>query len=97
MKKFHITITDNETGETIVDQDTKAIIGAIDGSEDVTSAMGFTHCNVIELLATATAAKKTADKLLNKSNIPEELKTLTKILGGEAFQLDDETDTDTDN
>lgn len=95
MKKFHITITDNETGETIVDQDTKAIIGAFDSDEDSTAGMGFTHCNATELLATATGAKKVANKLMNKSNIPEELRTLAKILAGDTFQADD-TDDDTD-
>ena len=61
MKKFHITITDNETGEVLVDQDTSAIIGALDNDES-TRNIAYTCCNTIDLAATAAGAKQAANK-----------------------------------
>lgn len=62
MERFHITITDKKTGETLVDIDTAAIVGAADEGEG-TRNMCFTHCGLVELMATATGALKAADKV----------------------------------
>lgn len=45
MKKFHITITENETGTTKLDIDTDAIIAGIDENEG-TRVVHATHCPV---------------------------------------------------
>ncbi|MBE5760009.1 MAG: hypothetical protein E7332_08325, partial [Clostridiales bacterium] len=44
-KKFHITLTDNETGETLIDSDTSAIIGAFDLGEGNTGSLYALACN----------------------------------------------------
>lgn len=71
MEKLHITVTDNETGETIVDSDTNAIIGALDQGDEGTGAMLFTSCNVIDLAATADAAIGSVRKAIDDDRVPE--------------------------
>ena len=51
-KKFHITITDNETGEVEVDTDAAAIIGAYDAGTRGTASISYTECNGIVLSCT---------------------------------------------
>lgn len=63
MKKFQIIIKNRETGETLVDANTKAIIGAIDEDEG-TCSICFTTCNGVELAATATAAILVANEAM---------------------------------
>lgn len=53
MKKFHITITENETGTTKLDIDTDAIIAGIDEDES-TRVVHATHCPVIAHAAAIT-------------------------------------------
>lgn len=43
MEKFHIVITDNETGETKCEYDTDAIIAGID-TKEVTHGIKCVHC-----------------------------------------------------
>lgn len=54
--KFHITIKDNETGETLRDLDTKAIIGGALNEEGAESII-IASCNNIELAKTIHAAE----------------------------------------
>ena len=68
MKKFHITITNNETGEVVHDMDTGAIIGAIGGAEDEGAySIGLTACNLMDLATAVASAKKAVDILLEKN------------------------------
>lgn len=66
MKKFHITIKNNETGEIIHNVDTDAIIGAVH-EEGKTAAIGLTACNGATLLETASATKKVLKEITSKS------------------------------
>lgn len=61
---FHITITDNETGEIRVDENTVAIIGAFDAGDEGTRGMSFTNCNLMDLAYTAHVARKCAEETL---------------------------------
>lgn len=58
-KGFHITITNLDTGETISDTDSRAIIGAIDRGDRV-QGIGAVCCNT----ATLMNVINTADKVL---------------------------------
>lgn len=55
--KYHITITDNETGKTCLDQDTAVIIGAVDAGEPGVRALALCNCNDEELYATLAVAQ----------------------------------------
>lgn len=54
--KFHITIKDNETGETLRDIDTKAFIGGALNEEGAESII-IASCSDIELAKTIHAAE----------------------------------------
>ena len=79
--KYHITITDNETGETRVDQDTCCIIVACDNGPK-TRAGAFTDCNSIDLASTVAGALGIAYHLLKQ--LPRSLRRKTKKLAREA-------------
>ena len=64
---FHITITNNETGETLADLDSCAIIGAIDVEEKGTREIAMFDCNGIVLAATA------ADAIVNAREAIEDM------------------------
>ena len=67
MGKFHITITDKETQETLVDVDTNAIIAGIDEPEG-TRGLCLTECSVINHAAILLALQDIIDKNI-KDNI----------------------------
>lgn len=62
---FHITITDLTTGDTIIDADSKAIIGGVACGEKI-RGMGFTACNATTLMNTLYAADKVVNELIKK-------------------------------
>lgn len=59
MQGYHI-ITELETGETLVDRHTKAIIGAADADEG-THVFEFTDCAIGDVAATAAGALQAAE------------------------------------
>lgn len=63
MAKFHVTITDNETGEVIHDADSGAIIAGIDAG-DGTVSIGKASCDSFSLAAAILCAKKAIDACL---------------------------------
>ena len=75
-KGFHITIIDNETGETLHDADVCAIVGAFNEGER-TGALGLTKCNAFDIAATIKGAKTAIQHLC--ANHPE-LELLVKVL-----------------
>lgn len=76
--KFHITITNNVTGDVLVDQDTSAIIGSCDCPGDSTRCLTFTSCDDIELLATITGALEVVEIQLKK--LPKKLQSFVRKL-----------------
>lgn len=55
--KFHITITDNETGEILHDADSDAILASI-YTEETTATVGLVNCNLISLSIALTGLMK---------------------------------------
>lgn len=68
MEKFHITITDNETGETIRDYDINSIIAGIDLGDTV-SACVICEGTPSDLAHTAFAAKDAIDLCLEGEHL----------------------------
>lgn len=94
MKKFHVEIKDNETGSTIVNTgstivniDTDAIIGAVN-EDDGTRSIGFTSCNFEKLFNAIVGSKKAIAQIEEKH---PELKMLSEIVL-EAHGLDGKGD-----
>lgn len=73
--KFHITITDNETGEVLHDSDACAIIAGINEGEKGSSA-AMIDCGPIDLAEALVAAKKAARAVTDKYT---EIGALTKL------------------
>lgn len=68
MKKFHITITENETGETRLDIDTDAIIAGID-EDETTRVVHATHCPVTSHAAAISGVLETIEKARKENAI----------------------------
>lgn len=64
MEKYHITITDNETGDTKVDLNTDALIAAIDETAGGTRAVCYTDCGPVELAAALATVMQLANAKL---------------------------------
>lgn len=84
-KGFHITITDLTSGETIIDTDSKAIIGGVDCGEGIRT-IGFTACNATTLINTLYAADNVVKELIKK----EKKKILPEAISDLLFGDDDE-------
>lgn len=81
--KYHVTIKDNETGETHIDQDVNAVLLATNTEED-NRAMLLTHCNILGLVGLYVGAEKQLKKIENESPMAVLLaKTHEKIFGEE--------------
>ena len=80
MKKFHITITNNNTGESILDTNSDAIIGAVE-EDDGVDAMAFTSCDIKIYAQTIAIAQKVVNKLLKEDkNIKPIVRMMTLLL-----------------
>lgn len=66
MKKFHIIIKDNKTGEILHDVDTDAIIAAVH-EEDGTAGIALTACGGKALLETLAAVKKVRKEIVSSN------------------------------
>ena len=77
MKKFHITIKNNETGEVELDLDAKCIMGAAWGEDpdgdEATVGFQYINCNGQELHNTVGALK---DRVTEIYKVHPELKLL---------------------
>lgn len=91
MKNFHITIKDNETGETVHDLDTDAIVGAI-SEDDSTWEILMTSCDANTLISTIDAAEKAIKHALK--NRPELLilKLMAQCKGRKAADTEEATE-----
>lgn len=65
MKKFHITIADNETGEILTDEQTDCIIGAYSYEKEETS-ITYIRGNDITIVATIMAVKDAIKNIYTK-------------------------------
>lgn len=61
-KRFHVTITDNETGEVLHDTDAHAIVAGI-GAEGGAGVIGCTACDKKQLAVTIQAAEDAVREL----------------------------------
>lgn len=77
MKKFHITITDNETGVTLKEADACAIIGACNEGEH-TASIVLSQCDTLDLLHTLRGASAAIDTCLKDEPILRALYEVTK-------------------
>lgn len=84
-KGYHITITNLTSGETIIDTDSKAIIGGVDCGEEI-RCMGFTACNATTLMNTLYAADKVVNELIKK----EKKKILPEVISDLLFGDNDD-------
>lgn len=79
---FHITITDLTTGETLIDENSEAILGSI-ACDDGVHGISYTQCNMLKIIKAVTVTEKivksTKEKVVKK--IPPEL--ITDLLFGD--------------
>lgn len=66
---FHITITDLTTGETLIDENSEAILGSI-VCDDGVHGISYTQCNVLKIIKAVTVTEKivrsTKEKVVKK-------------------------------
>lgn len=91
-KGYHITITNLTSGETIIDADSKAIIGGVACGEEIRS-MGFTACNATTLINTLYAADEVVNELIKK----EKKKILPEVISDLLFGDDDDEEEEDDD
>lgn len=78
--RFHVTITDNETGKTIHDIDACAIIAGIEETKGSVSFV-LTNCGGDEMAKAIMSAEKAAKSVLEKHPELEARVMLYKIIG----------------
>lgn len=89
MKKFHITIKNNETGEITHDLDTSAIVAGI-LDDDGSYAVSATSCDAFGLLNAISSAEKAIDHLLKRH---PELLILKTIMEKSEDETEETTET----
>jgi diadenosine tetraphosphate (Ap4A) HIT family hydrolase len=89
-KKFHLTITNNETGETIHECDAYAIIATI-SREETTDSLALVECNPFDLAHLLVGLESTVDELYQEHPELALLKQMLKTTNKET-----ETDTTTE-
>lgn len=63
--KFHIKITDNETGEVLQEADTCAIVGGY-VNEEGSVGMALIHCNTLEHAKAIHAAEASINQMYSR-------------------------------
>ena len=61
--RFHITITDNQTGETMIDEDACAIVGGVTVSTGHSKTIGLTACGPFEIAEALVNAEEVVSAL----------------------------------
>lgn len=79
MERFQLIIKNVETGETLVDIYSDAIIGATNHGPKGTRNICLTACNTCDLAATAAGAMQMANKAL--ATLPKSLARLVRKIG----------------
>ena len=62
-KPFHLTITDNMTGEVLQDLDFDALLGAVHIEEDLSATLKVTDCDAIALAKTTSSLRSVLIKI----------------------------------
>lgn len=90
---FHITITDLTTGETLIDENSEAILGSI-VCEDSVHGISYTHCNALKIIKAVTVTEKivksTKEKVVKK--VPPEI--ISDLLFGDDDDDEEEEEDD---
>lgn len=90
-KGFHITVTDLTTGETLINENSEAILGSIT-CDDGVHGISYTHCNALKIIKAVTVTEKivrsTKEKVVKK--IPPEL--ISELLFGDDDEEEEEDD-----
>ncbi len=90
---FHITITDLTTGETLIDENSEAILGSI-ACDDGVHGISYTQCNALKIIKAVTVTEKivksTKEKVFKK--IPPEL--ISELLFGDNDDDEEEEEDD---
>lgn len=94
MKKFHITITNNETGETLRDHDTNAIAAIVDCG-DSTGTTLLTECDTDTMLNVVARLEALTKRIYEKN--PELFFLLKAFQAKEARETEEATDETTEN
>lgn len=78
---FKITITNNETGEILVNNENAvAIVGAITDYGEITREIGFTCCNALNLASVVHGAESVISQIKRESPEVEFLLQLKEIM-----------------
>ena len=92
-KGFHITITDLTTGETLIDENSEAILGSV-ACDDGVHGIGATACNTLTIINTVNVAEKlvksTKEKVVKK--VPPEI--ISDLLFGDDDDDEEEEEDD---
>ncbi len=88
---FHLTITDNRTGETVRDLDFDALIGSAHISNDEAAGLFVTSCNTLAVAATVAAAESTLHHVEQKDPM---LRLLKLGFGLRTEELEEGTETE---
>lgn len=88
---FHLTITDNETGETVREVDFDALIGTTHTAEGKVGALWITRCNSFALVETVLAGEHIIDHVKKEHPEIAMLCALHKLSGIEPETEETET------
>lgn len=88
---LHITITDLTTGETLIDENSEALLGSI-VCDDGVHGISYAQCNALKIIKAVTVTEKivrsTKEKVVKQ--IPPEL--ISELLFGDNDEGEEEDD-----
>lgn len=87
--KFHVTITDNETGEALYDRDACAVLASINSGDGVIMHESLA-CNSLDFAFTLNTAQNLVRKVVNEH---PEIALLTMCVQAEQREKTEETET----
>lgn len=77
MEKFRIIVTDQETGETKIDEKTNCIIGAYNRNDGTVASLAIVACKTLDLVHVIHGAQTVIDELFKRDS---KLKALSGLL-----------------
>lgn len=86
---YHLTITDNETGETVRDLDFDALIGAVHLSKKESGGIFLANCSIMAQAETIASAEATVARALKQDKLVAMAKC---IVDAEVVEEDSETE-----